>query len=146
MSQIDVGEVRRRLRASLDTARRQAQERRGRTDAAAKEYETFLEQHAVPVFHSMAAALTGEGHPFKVMTPAGSVRLSPERSPDEFIELTLDPSLDPPEVSAHIVRGRGRRMIETEQPLRDRTPIGNLTSEHVLEFLLREVVPFVQRS
>jgi hypothetical protein len=146
VSEIEIGEVRRRLKTSLDAAKRRAQERRARTDAAAKHYEAFLEQHALPVFHSVAAALTGEGHPFKVMTPAGSVRLSPDRSSDEFIELTLDDSMDPPEVSAHIVRGRGRRTVESEQPLRDRTPIENLTSEHVLEFLLREVVPFVQRS
>jgi hypothetical protein len=142
---IDVAEVRRRLKVTLEAARRTAAERRARSDEAAKHYEVFLEQRAVPVFQHMAAALTGEGHPFKMMTPSGAVRLSPERAPDEFIELTLDPSFDPPEAVMHVVRGRGRRTLETEQPLRERTPIPELTGEHVLEFLLREIVPFIQR-
>jgi hypothetical protein len=145
VSGIDVGDVRRRLRIALETARRTAAGRRARSDEAAKHYEAFLAERAVPVFQHMASALTGEGHPFKVMTPSGSVRLSPERAPDEFIELTLDPSYDPPEVVVHVVRGRGRRTIETEQPLRERTPVADLTDEHVAEALLREVVPFVQR-
>jgi hypothetical protein len=145
VSGIDVGEVRRRLKGALETARRTATERRARSDEAVKHYDVFLAQRAVPVFQHMASALTGEGHPFKVMTPSGSVRLSPERAPDEFIELTLDPSFDPPEVVMHVVRGRGRRTMETEEPLRERTPVSDLTEEHVLEFLLRQVVPFVQR-
>lgn len=142
---MDAGEVQKRLRAALAEARREAAARRARSDDATRHYETFLETHAVPVFRHMAAALTGEGHPFKVMTPSGAVRISPERSPDEFIELSLDSSYDPPQVIVHVVRGRGRRTIETETPLRERTPIQDLTSEHVLEALLREAVPFVQR-
>jgi hypothetical protein len=145
VSAIDVGEVRRRLKGALDTARRTAVERRARADEAAKHYEVFLAHRAVPVFQHMASALTGEGHPFKMMTPSGAVRLSPERAPEEFIELTLDASYDPPEVLVHVIRGRGSRTIETEQPLRERTPVAELTEEHVLEALVREVVAFVQR-
>jgi hypothetical protein len=145
MNAIDVGEVRRRLKGALETARRTAAERRTRSDEAARQYDAFLAQRAVPVFQHMASALTAEGHPFKMMTPSGAVRLSPERAPDEFIELTLDSSFDPPEVVMHVVRGRGRRTIETEQPLRERTAVADLTEEHVLEVLIREVVPFVQR-
>jgi hypothetical protein len=142
---MDAGEVQKRLRAALAAARRDAAARRVRSDDAARHYDAFLETHAVPVFRHVAAALTGEGHPFKVMTPSGAVRISPERSPDEFIELVLDASYDPPQVVVHVVRGRGRRTFETETPLRDRTPIQDLTGEQVLEALLREVVPFVQR-
>lgn len=143
---MDVGEVRKRLRAALDAGKREAAGRRVRTDEVAKQYETFLAERAVPVFQQMAGALTAEGLPFKVMTPAGSVRLSPEGSSGEFIELTLDSSFDPPEVVARVVRGRGRRTVESEQPLRDRTPVADLTEDHILELLLREIVPLVQRS
>jgi hypothetical protein len=98
------------------------------------------------MFQQMAAALTGDGHPFKVMTPAGAVRLSPERAPDEFIELTLDASFDPPRSpGARRPQAAAAATIETEQPLRERTPVADLTEEHVLEALLREIVPFVQR-
>lgn len=142
---MDSGEIQKRLRAALAEARRHSAARRVRSDDAAKHYDVFLETRAVPVFRQVAAGLTGEGHPFKVMTPSGSVRLFPERSPDEFVELALDTSYDPPQVVGHVVRGRGRRTLETEAPLRERTPIQDLTEEHVLEFLLREAVAFVQR-
>jgi hypothetical protein len=142
---MEVSEVRRRLRAAIESGREAAAERRTRSDAAAREYETFLAERAIPVFHTFAAALTGEGHPFKVFTPAGAVRLASDRSPEEFIELSLDTTADPPEVLAHISRGRGRRMVSSERPLRDRTPIESLTQDQVLEFLLAEVPAFLQR-
>lgn len=142
---MEAGEVQKRLRAALAEARRTAAARRARSDDAVRHYEVFLETRAVPVARQVAAALTGEGHPFKVMTPSGSVRISPERSPDEFIELALDTSYDPPQVVGHVVRGRGRRTVETEVPLRERTPIQDITEEQVLDFLLRQAVLFVQR-
>jgi hypothetical protein len=142
---MEVSEVRRRLRAAIEAGRATAAERRIRSDEAAREYEAFLAEHAVPTFHTFAAAITGEGHPFKVFTPAGTVRLASERSADEFMELSLDTSTDPPEVLARVSRGRGRRMITTERPLRENTRIGVLTGEDVLEFLLQEAPAFLQR-
>lgn len=142
---MEVSEVRRRLRTAVEDARAAAVERRARTDAAARDYEAFLEQRAVPVFHQMAAALTGEGHLFKVFTPAGSVRLASERSHEEFIELTLDDASDPPAVIGRTSRGRGRRMVSSERPVAPHVAVANLTEEHVLAFLLREIAPFIER-
>jgi hypothetical protein len=142
---MDVSEVRRRLKVALDAGKRGSAERRIRNDEAARQYETFLVDKAVPLFQQMAGALTAEGHPFKVMTPSGSVRLSPDGSSDEFIELMLDASLDPPEAVVRVVRGRGRRRVETELPVREGTSIEGLSDEHVLDMLLREVVALVQR-
>lgn len=142
---MEVSEVRRRLRTAVEEARAAAVERRARTDAAARDYEAFLEQRAVPVFHQMAAALTGEGHLFKVFTPAGSVRLASERSHEEFIELTLDDTSDPPAVVGRTSRGRGRRMVSSERPVAPHVPVASLTEEHVLAFLLREIAPFIER-
>lgn len=140
---MDVSEVRRRLRGAIEQARREAVERRQRADEAAKQYEQFLEQHAVPMFHVFAAALTGEGRRFKVFTPAGSVRLASESSGEDFIELALDATQDPPRVLGRTSRGRGRRMITAERPLD--TPISSLTDDDVLSFLVAEIVPFVER-
>jgi hypothetical protein len=78
-----------------------------------------------------------------VFTPAGSVRLTAERSPEDFIELVLEPTIDPPEVIGRARRGRGRRMIANERPLRDRAAIDSLTEDDVLEFLLQEIEPFL---
>ena len=142
---MEVSEVRRRLRAAVEEARKSAVERRARTDAAVRAYEEFLEQRAVPVFHKFAAALTGEGHLFKVFTPAASVRLASERSHEEFIELALDDSHDPPIVVGRTSSGRGRRMVSSERPIRDQAAVADLTEEDVLEFLLSEITVFIDR-
>jgi hypothetical protein len=142
---MEVSEVRRRLRAAVEDARREAAERRVRTDAASRAYEEFLGQHAVPLFHQFAAALTGEGHLFKVFTPAASVRLASERSHEEFIELALDDASDPPTVVGRTSRGRGRRMISSERPVRDGIAIADLTEEDVLAFLLTEITSLIDR-
>jgi hypothetical protein len=142
---VEVSEVRRRLRAAVEEARQSAAERRVRTDAAARDYEEFLTHRAVPVFHQLAAALTGEGHLFKVFTPAGSVRLASERSHEEFIEVALDDASDFPTVVGRTSRGRGRRMVSSERPVRDGVAIGDLTEEDVLDFLLKEITPFIER-
>jgi hypothetical protein len=142
---MEVSEVRRRLRAAVEDARRNSVERRARTDEAARSYEEFLEQRAVPVFHKFAAALTGEGHLFKVFTPAASVRLASERSHEEYIELALDDSYDPPIVVGRTSRGRGRRMVSSERPIREHVAVADLTEEDVLGFLLHEITLFIDR-
>jgi hypothetical protein len=142
---MEVSEVRRRLRAAVEAARHAAAERRTRAADAARDYEEFLGQRAVPVFHQFATALAGEGHLFKVFTPASSVRLASERSHEEFIEIVLDDSADLPVVLGRTSRGRGRRMISAERPVRDRAAIADLTEEDVLAFLLQEITPFIER-
>ena len=139
---MEVSEVRRRLRSAVESSRQRSSERRTRVDAAARDYEAFLGQRAVPVFHQVQTALTGEGHQFKVFTPASSVRLASERSAEEFIELALDDSVDPPAVIGRASRGRGRRMITSERPIREGKPIAELTEEDVLDFVLEEIVGF----
>jgi hypothetical protein len=142
---VDVSDVRRRLLAAIDKARQAAAERRVRTDAAVRDYEAFLNQRAAPVFHQFAAALKGEGHGFKVFTPAASIRLASERSPEELIELVLDETADPPAVLGRTTRGRGRRTISSERALGGGAPIADLTEEDVLAFLLEEIVELLER-
>lgn len=141
---MEIAEVRRRLRAAIEAARKAAAARRARLDAAGRDYETFLAERAVPVFRDVASALTGEGHPFKVFTPAGSVRLASNHSAD-FIELELDTAEDPPQVVGRSSRGRGRRMVTSERPLREGAAVAELTEEDVLAFLLAEIAHFVVR-
>ena len=142
---MEISEVRRRLLAAIEKARRESAERRARTDEAARDYDTFLSQRAAPVFRQFAAALKAEGHQFKVFTPASSIRLAAERSTNEFIELSLDDSSDPPAVIGRTTRGRGRRSTSSERTLKDGASIADLTDEDVLAFLLEEITRLVER-
>ena len=141
----DIADLRRRLRAAVEEARERSVERRARTAAAERDYEQFLTARAIPVFHDFANVLNGEGHSFKVFTPAGSVRLASTKSGEEFIELELDSSQDPPQIVGRASRGRGRRMVTSERPLKPRTSIAELTEDDVVQFLLAEIVPFIER-
>ena len=142
---MEVSEIRRRLRASIEAAKRDAQDRRGRSDRAARAYEQFLSERAVPLFQTVASALVAEGHRFKVFTPADSVRLISESSGEDYIEIALDTSADPPVVIGRTSRGRGRRQIASEYAVQEDVPIENLTDEDVLAFLLRLLTPFLER-
>ena len=142
---MDIPEVRRRVRAAIEQARRDAAARRERSDAAAKSYEQFLATCAVPAFNTMASALVGEGHRFTVSTPAGSVRLSSERSPDDYIELMLDASEDPPIVLGRTNAGRGRRTVTKERPVRAGVSPDALTDEDVVTFVLAEIITLIER-
>ena len=142
---MDVPEVRRRLRANIARARAEAQARRVRADAATHEYETFLSERAVPAFHTFANALVGEGFRFKVFTPAGSVRLASDGGGQDYIELVLDASSDPPQVVGRSSRGRGRRLVTSERPLREGSDVASLSQDDVLEYLVQEITPFITR-
>jgi hypothetical protein len=138
-------DVRRRVRAALEAARREVGERRERSDAAAREYSVFLTERAVPMFRQIAAVLSAEGRRFQVSTPADSVRLSAEGASDDFIELALDGSQDPPRVLGRSNHGRGRRSVSSERPLRDGVAVADLTEGDVLEFVATELVALMAR-
>ena len=142
---MEVSDVRRRIRAAIEAARARAAERRARADEASRAYDVFLETIAVPAFHTVANALTGEGHRFKVITPGRAVRMSTERSADDFIELSLDTERDVPAVVLLTSRGRGRRTIGTERLVREDLPIAELAEEDVIAALLDELLPFIER-
>lgn len=142
---MEVSDVRRRIRNAVDAARTRSAERRVRTDEAARAYDVFLDTIAVPAFHVVANALTGEGHRFNVTTPGRTARLSAERSTEDFIELALETDRDPPAVIIRASRGRGRRMITAERTLREDLPIGELSDEDVIAALIDDVILLIER-
>lgn len=142
---MEVSDVRRRIRAAIEAARARAAERRSRTDEASRAYDAFLETVAVPAFHTVASALTGEGHRFKIITPGRAVRMSSERSPEDFIELALDTEREAPAVVILTSRGRGRRMVSSERLVREDLPIAELAEEDVVAALLDALLPFIER-
>jgi len=135
--------VRNRLNLVIDAAKRSLATRRARNEEGARSYERVLE-FTVPLFRQVAQALKVNGYLFSVFTPGGGVKLMSDRSPEDYIEVSLDTSGEQPIVMGHVSRTRGRRVIESEHPVAQK-PVGELTEEDVFEFLLREIEPFVER-
>ena len=139
---MEISLVRKRLTETIDRAKKQAAERRGRNDQASNEFDVFLHKIAVPLFRQVANALKADGYGFTVFTPSGSVRLMSDRSAEDYIEITLDTGNDPARVMGQTSRSRGGRVIDAERAIG--TPDA-LTEEDVLEFLLKELETFVER-
>jgi hypothetical protein len=142
---MEVSDVRRRLRSAIDDAKKRSVERRTRVDDARRAWERLLPEVAVPTFHTMAGALTAEGHRFKVFTPGEAVRLSLERSAEEFVELSLDTDRDEPALLLRSTRGRGRRIVSTERIVGEGAQIAGVTQEDLVAAMLEELIPFIER-
>jgi len=142
---LEPGEVRKRLKQTMDVVRRDATVKRAAANEVGRDYEAFLEERAVPVFRQLAAALKAEGLLFQFLTPAGSVRLASERSKDDFIELELYTTHLPPVVLGRTNYALGTRLSTVEEPVREGTPVHALTDEDVLSFALRALRPFLER-
>jgi hypothetical protein len=140
---MEIAEVRKRLLATIERSKKLAAQRRAQADEAAREFEVFLERVAVPLFRQMANALKAHGYPFHVFTPGGSVRLMSDRNAEDFFELLLDTSGPAAVVLGRSSRVRGRRVVETERPLGD--AVSTLDEEQVLQFLLSELEPHLER-
>lgn len=140
---VEVADVRRRFRARIEQARRAAEAHRAEADRAAQDYEIFLRDVATPVFRMVASVLSAEGYPFKVFTPANSVRLASDRSREDYFELELDTETAPPQVLGRVNRSRGGRVTTIERPIREGTRVAELTQDDVVAFLVEEIDPFV---
>ncbi len=142
---MEVSDIRRRLRQAFDQAKKASAERRQRADAAAVDYSAFLRDIGTPVFRMVANVAKAENYPCTVFTPAEGVRLASERHGEDFIELWLDTSLDPPKIATRVSRARGRDVTTSEGLLRPDAPINSLTDEDVLGFLLESIGSLAER-
>ncbi len=142
---IETSELRKRVRALIDNRRKQAADRRVKLDEAAAAYRELLESTATPLVQMLVNTLRAEGYSFTVFTPNGGLRMAPSRSADDFIEFALETSQGDPFVALRVNRTRGRRVIQHERPVKDRTPVDALSEEDVLQALLDELGPFVER-
>ena len=142
---LDIADVRKRVRLTIEQSRSRAQERRNRVASVEREIIAVLEHVVAPVFRVVAGALKSEGYLFRVLTPSGSVRLVTETKENDFIELRLDSMRDPPVLMARISRTWGRRVLVDDKTILDSQSITNWTEDEVLVFLLGEIKPFVER-
>jgi hypothetical protein len=142
---MEVSDVRKRVKEVIDRARRAAAERRSLVDEATREFQTFLDRIATPLFRQIGNVLRAEGHPFTVSTPGNSVRLVSDRVATDFIDLALDSTGRRPQVIIHASRSRGRRVTESETALGPEGPVRDLTEEDVLAAVMKELEPLVDR-
>jgi len=142
---VEVSDVRRRVTAAIERAKRTAQERRARVAAAEKSYEQFLHDVAVPIVRMIASALKAEGILFTVSTPGGGVRLSSDKTRNDFVEIGFDAASDPPQVVAGVSRVRGSRTLTDEQPIKPGAMPDAITDQDVLDFLMTAIEPWLQR-
>jgi hypothetical protein len=142
---VEVSLVRKQLRTAIDTARARARDRREWAADAERDYGHFLEHVATPLVRQLAGALKAEGYTFTVFTPGHGLRLASERTRDDFIEIGLDTTADPPAVTGRVSRTRGSRTIEEERAVKPGTPPGALTEEDLLAFLLPALEPWLER-
>ena len=140
----ELTDLRRRVRQAVQDAKRRGAARRAARDEASSAWATAVSEVVEPVATDVAAALTGEGLPFRLETPRGTVRLVSERSADDYIELVLDDSDEPesPEVIGRSVIGRGRQSVTVvEEPL---GPPADLTNDRLTEFYMNAIAPWIR--
>lgn len=144
---MDVSELRKRILRAIDDARRDASERRTVTDEATRAYERFRADVAAPLLKQAASVLNASGMPFIVHTPAESVRLASEKSPETFLEIALDATRPQPEVVGRVSLTRGGRQgrLVEERPIVEGKPVSRLTEEDLSLFLVAEIPKLVVR-
>ena len=142
---METGEVRRRVRRTVDDARARARRRRRDVAAAEEEGERVLRAAAAPLFRTVASALKAEGYRFAVETPAGAVRLSPGGASEDVIEIALDTTRDPPALVGRTACVRGRRVLTDERVVAEHPALGDLAPEALLDFVLSALAPMVER-
>jgi hypothetical protein len=141
---METSDVRKKVHETIERARRRAADRRAHGDEASRDFDAFLERVAVPLVRQVANVLKADGYHFTVFTPAGSVKLMSDRRAEDYIELTLDASGDSARVVGHTSRLRGRNVIEAERPVGNGKP-ESISEEELLDFLMKELEPFVER-
>lgn len=142
---METSDVRKRIKDSLERAKKLATERRARNTDDSATYEVFLQSAAVPVFQQAASALKAEGYPFVVHTPAGSVRLASEHSSHDFIDLRLDTVGARPQVLLRVERLKGRETTTHERPLKPGATVSQLTEQDVLDAIAEGIEVLVER-
>ena len=142
---MEVSEVRRRLQSTISAARERAKGRRGQTAEAEQAFKTFLTEVATPVFKQVANVLKTENYAFTLFTPRASLRLASDHGRDDFIEIALDATADPPGVVGRVSRTRGSRTLTDERPLRPGAKPDAVSEEDVLTFLLQALEPWLER-
>jgi hypothetical protein len=142
---MEISLVRKRLRDSIEDAQKNATARRAANRDAIAAWEQALERVVTPLLQQISQVLKSEGYAFRVITPAGTVRLTSERSADDYIEVGLDTSGAVPLVVARVNRTRGRERFADEQIVASGDAIAALSEERLLDLFTSMLGPYLER-
>lgn len=143
--QLDVAEVRRRVRLRIETLKHDAAQHRVQVGAATASFGPWLERAAVPLFRQFANVLRAEGLLFRVLTPAGLVRLEAVRSADDFLEVRLDAERRPVAIVLRRGYSRGSHRFTDERVLAEGIDYSHVSATDVLDALVEDAAPFLGR-
>ncbi|HEY7290426.1 MAG TPA: hypothetical protein VH583_11390 [Vicinamibacterales bacterium] len=141
---MEIADVRRAVHGAIERGRQESAQRRERQEQASRAFDAFLNHTCIPLMRQIANVLRAEGYPFGLATPAGSVKLSSDKSADNFIEVSLDTAGDAPRVVARTRYARGRRVVDAERVVASGDP-EVLTDTDLLAFLTRELETLIER-
>jgi hypothetical protein len=141
---METSDVRKGVLGTMARAKERSAARRARADATAQSFESLLSRTITPLVRQVANVLRVENYAFTVSTPSGSVRLSSDKTTDDFIEISLDTSGDAPRVVGRTRWRRGREVVDREDTVGAGAP-DSITESDVFAFLLKELEPFVER-
>lgn len=143
--QLDVAEVRRRVRLRIETLKHEAAQHRVQVDAATASFGPWLDRVGVPLFRQFTNVLRAEGLLFRVLTPAGHVRIEAERSADHYLDLVLDTERRP--VAIVLRRGytRGQHLFEDERVVAEGIDYSHVSPADLLDALVEDATPFLSR-
>lgn len=142
---MEVSVVRQRLLAAMAQAKSHAQERRTQLAEAERAFAALVANTAVPLARQLAGALKAEKLPFTVSTPEGGLRITSDHGRDDFVELALDTTVDPPCVVVRSRRARGSRTLDEERAVKAGVPIDEIGDVDVLEAFLSALAPWMER-
>ncbi|MEQ1758058.1 MAG: hypothetical protein ABL986_07040 [Vicinamibacterales bacterium] len=142
---MEVSLVRKQLLSAIERSKAHAQKRRQRTSEVEDTYRQFLDLTAAPVVRQLSQALKAEGFPFTVGTPSGGLRLSSDHGRDDYIEISLDTSSDPPQVVGHVNRVRGSRTLTSERPIKPDAAPSEISDTDVLTYFVEALEPWLER-
>ena len=142
---METGDVRKRLQHAMRLAHQNAGDRRERNAEAEAAYDEFLHRVAGPLVRQVADALRAEGVAVTISTPKDGLRLALNHGRDDYIDLVLDTSADPPQVLARTSVARGSRTLTDERPVKPGAAPDAVTEEDLLDFLLDALAPWLSR-
>jgi hypothetical protein len=141
---MEPSDIRRRVLQTLDHAKRRSVAHREDVERASTAFDRLLPLVAA-TWRQVANILKVEGHAFSLHSPAGALRFASERSADDFVEIALETARRPVALVGRTRFTRGRQVIDRELIVAEADQIATLDEERLLDFLLQELEPFVER-